>query len=319
MQHLTSLQQAGLDKAWLTIGVFDGVHVGHQKLIKDLATTAHAAGVPAVVLSFDPHPVEILRAPRDSFYLSGPREKANQIEVLGADSLITQTFDQTLANTSARDFVLQLKEHLGFEQLWVGHDFALGHGREGDVPKLRTFGKELGFTVHLVEPIELDGAIVSSSRIRRLISAGDVLAASRLLGRPYSLSGEVVSGAKRGRSIGIPTANMQVSPKRVVPATGVYVCWAYVAGKRWGAVTNIGLRPTFDDKLPAPVVEAHILDYDGGEFYGQTLNLDFVSRLRSEQKFSGVEELLAQIGRDTEQARAQLSVLSAGWNNEELP
>ncbi len=319
MQQFDSLQQADLKKTLLTIGVFDGVHVGHQKLIKDLTTSAHAAGAPAVVLTFDPHPAEVLRGPRDSFYLSGPREKANQIEVLGADAFIVQTFDQKLANTSARDFVVQLKDHLGFEQLWVGHDFALGHNREGDVPKLRTFGEELSFSVHLVEPVEVDGAVVSSSRIRRLVTEGDVLAAGRLLGRPYSLSGEVVSGAKRGRSIGIPTANMQVSPKRVVPATGVYVCWAYVAGKRWGAVTNIGLRPTFDDKLPAPVVEAHILDYDGSEFYGQTLGLDFVSRLRPEQKFSGVEELLAQIGRDTEQARAQLSVLSAGWTNEELP
>lgn len=319
MQQLPSLQQARLTKSWLTIGVFDGVHVGHQKLIKDLATSAHAAGVAAVVLTFDPHPVEVLRGPRDAFYLSGPREKANQIEVLGADALVTQTFDQKLANTFARDFVLQLKKHLGFEQLWVGHDFALGHDREGDVPKLREFGKELGFAVHLVDPVELDGAVVSSSRVRRLLAEGDVLAASRLLGRPYSLSGEVVSGAKRGRSIGVPTANIQVSSRRVVPATGVYVCWAYLGGQRWGAVTNIGLRPTFDDKLPAPVVEAHILDYDGGEFYGQTLGLDFVSRLRPEQKFSGVEELIAQIGRDTDQARAQLSVLSARWNNETLP
>jgi riboflavin kinase/FMN adenylyltransferase len=307
MNRLPSLQQANLKKSWLTIGVFDGVHLGHQELIGDLVAGARAAGAPAVVLTFDPHPAEVLRGPRDSFYLTNVQEKAQHIESLGVDTLIVQTFDQTLANTTARDFAGQLKTHLGLERLLVGPDFALGHNREGDVPRLGELGKELGFEVQVVAPVELDGEIVSSSRIRKLLTAGDAAAAARLLGRPYTLAGEVVSGAKRGRSIGIPTANIQGPAKRLVPASGVYVCKATVGSKTWGAVTNIGVRPTFEDQLPRPVVEAHLLDYDGGEFYGQVMQLQFLSRLRPEQKFSGVDALVAQIHADIEVARKQLA------------
>lgn len=288
-------------------------------MIKDMVATAHAQDALAVVLTFDPHPAEVLRGPRTAFYLSDPEEKSSQIEALGADALITQTFNRDLADTSAREFVSQIKQHLDLKQLWVGHDFALGHDRQGDVPTLQTFGKDMDFTVHLVDPVGLDGAVISSSRIRRLLAEGKVTAAARLLGRPYSLSGEVVGGAKRGRSIGIPTANIKISEKRAVPANGVYVCWAYLDGQRWGAVTNIGVRPTFDDKLPAPVVEAHILDFDGNEFYGQRLGLDFISHLRPEQRFDGVDALIAQIQRDTTAAREQLAALSIGWWNESLP
>ncbi|MEX1071317.1 MAG: bifunctional riboflavin kinase/FAD synthetase [Anaerolineales bacterium] len=316
MDQLASLHEAHLKQTYLSIGVFDGVHLGHQKMIREMSAAAHSEGRNSVVLTFSPHPAEVLRGPRNAFYLSDPQEKNQHIAALGVDVMIEQTFDQAMANTSARDFVLLLREHLDLRQLWVGHDFALGHNREGNVPALQTISKELGFSVHLVDPVDMDGAVISSSRIRKLLAEGNVLAAARLLGRPYSLSGEVISGAKRGRSIGIPTANMKISEKRVVPAIGVYVCWAYLDGKRWGAVTNIGMRPTFDDKLPAPVVEAHILDYDGEEFYGQTLGLDFVSHLRAEQRFNGVDQLLAQILRDTAEARTQLAALSVGWNNE---
>lgn len=319
MQHLTSLQAAQLKSAWLTIGVFDGLHLGHQKILKDLAAGAHQQEVPAVVLSFSPHPVEVLRGPVRSFYLSGPNEKVEQIAALGIDVLITHTFDQTVANTSARDFVTQLKKYLGLQQLWVGHDFALGHDREGDFPALQRFGQELDFQVHPVETILLDGQIISSSRIRALLAQGKVGEAARLLGRPYSLSGDVVGGAKRGRSIGIPTANMAVDEKRAVPATGVYVSWATVGNQRWGAVTNVGLRPTFEENTTIPVVETHILDYDGGDFYGQILRLDFVARLRAEQKFSGVDELVAQIHRDIDAGRMVLAERSEGWWNETLP
>ncbi len=306
MQQFSSLQEARAQKAWLTIGAFDGLHLGHQKILKDLTAAAHAQHAPAVVLAFYPHPVEVLRGPRNSFYLTSPEEKAEQINSFNVDLLITHPFDQTTVNTSARDFVALLKKRLEIQQLWVGHDFALGHNREGDFAALQKFGLEMDFTVHLVEPVELDGEVVSSSLIRTLLAEGDVTQAARMLGRPYSLSGEVVGGAKRGRSIGIPTANIKIWEKRAVPASGVYVTWASLGGKRWGAVTNIGVRPTFEDKLVAPVVETHILDYDGGDFYGQTLYLEFISRLRAEQRFAGVDELLAQIHKDIEAARVVL-------------
>jgi riboflavin kinase/FMN adenylyltransferase len=306
MQQTTSLHTSEAAGAWVTIGVFDGVHLGHQQILKNLAAGAHAQGAPAVVLTFDPHPQEVLRGPVKSFYLNSPEEKAAHIAELGIDLLITHPFDKATAQMSAREFVTELKQRLGMTQLWVGHDFALGRNREGDFPALLALGKELGFSVHPVEAVMLDGEIVSSSRIRMLLSEAKVEAAARLLGRPYSLSGEVVDGAKRGRSIGIPTANTAINEKRLVPPTGVYVTWAHIGQSRWGAVTNIGLRPTFDDQLPAPVVETYMLDYERGEFYGQTLRLDFASRLRAEQRFNGVEELLAQIHIDIETARTVL-------------
>jgi riboflavin kinase/FMN adenylyltransferase len=306
MQQFSSLQAARAQKAWLTIGAFDGLHLGHQKMLKDFTAAAHAHHAPAVVLTFYPHPVEVLRGPRNSFYLMSPEEKAKQIGSLNVDMLITHPFDQTTVNTSAHDFVALLKKQLDIQQLWVGHDFALGHNREGDFAALQKFGQELGFTVRLVETVKLDGEVVSSSRVRALLAEGDVAQAARLLGRLYSLSGEVGSGAQRGRSIGIPTANIKIWEKRAVPATGVYVTWASLGSKRWPSVTNIGVRPTFEDKLAAPVVESHILDYDGGEFYGQTLQLEFVSRLRAEQRFAGVDELLAQIHKDIQAARVVL-------------
>jgi riboflavin kinase/FMN adenylyltransferase len=306
MQQFASLQEARAQKAWLTIGAFDGLHFGHQKILKDLVAAAHAALAPAVVLTFYPHPVEVLRGPRNSFYLMSPEEKAEHINRFNVDVLISHPFDQTTVNTSAHDFVALLKKQLDIQQLWVGHDFALGHNREGDFAALQKFGQELDFSVHLVEPVTLDGEVISSSRIRTLLAEGDVAQAARLLGRPYSLSGEVVGGAKRGHSIGIPTANIKIWEKRAVPASGVYVTRASLGDRRWGAVTNIGVRPTFEDKLAAPVVETHILDYDGDEFYGQTLNIEFVSRLRAEQRFSGADELIAQIHKDIAAARLVL-------------
>ncbi len=313
MQQLNSLLDARIQNAWLTIGVFDGVHLGHQKIFNDLTAGAHAHDAPAVVLSFYPHPVEVLQGPRTSFYLTSLEEKADLISSLGADVLITHPFTQQTTQTSARDFVVQLKEHLGLSQLWIGHDFALGHNRQGDFETLQTYGGELDFEVHQVEAVHLDGGVVSSSRIRSLLAEGDVEHAARLLGRPYSLSGTVVGGAKRGRSIGIPTANLDLDPKRCLPGNGVYVTWAAIGSRRWGGVTNIGLRPTFEDGSLAPIVETHLLDYGGSEFYGQTLRLDFVARLRAEQRFAGVDELLAQIRRDIDAGRLVLAERSEAW------
>jgi riboflavin kinase/FMN adenylyltransferase len=305
--------------AWLTIGAFDGVHLGHQRILKDLTAGAHQQNAPAVVLSFDPHPAEVLRGPRNNFYLMSSVAKAQQLELLGVDVLITQPFSLEFSKTSARDFVTQLKDRLDLKELWIGHDFALGHNREGDFATLQKFGAEMGFSVHALVAVELDGEPVSSSRIRKLLGDGDVQKAARLLGRPYSLAGEVTGGAKRGRSIGIPTANLALWEKRAVPASGVYVTWATLGDKRYGSVTNIGVRPTFEDKLLAPVVEAHLLDYDGGEFYGQTLRLDFIARLRGEQRFGSVTDLVSQIHRDIEAGRIVLSELAEEWWNETLP
>lgn len=312
MQHYDALQAAQMQGSWLAIGVFDGVHRGHQAILEQLTAGAHAMGDPAVLLTFQPHPVEVLRGPQRDFYLTDADEKLAQIKAFDIDALITQPFTHEFSLTTAKEFVQQLKTQLGLRRLWVGEDFALGHNREGDVPTLRRLGGELDFEVHVVEPVMEAGRPISSSRIRGLLREGDVGAAARLLGRAYSLSGEVERGAGRGRSIGIPTANLKVDAKRLVPALGVYAGWAQVGAGRWAAATNIGTRPTFEDGTTEPVVEAHLLDYDGGEFYGEEMRFEFVARLRDEQRFDGVEALIAQIEEDIAETRQILAEAEQG-------
>jgi len=306
MQHVNALEPLHLQGAWVTIGVFDGVHRGHQALLRDFVAEARQHGAPAVVVTFYPHPAEVLGNHRAPFYLTTPEEKAAYIAALGVDVLVTHPFNREIAQRSARAFMEDLHAHLGLRRLWVGYDFALGRNREGDIPALRALGKVLGYTVHVVEPYRLDGDVVSSTRIRQALAAGDVALAARLLGRRYIVPGEVVRGDGRGRQIGFPTANLAVWPKRMVPATGVYACYADVDGHKYPAVVNIGVRPTFEQQPAAPRLEAHLLDFHG-DLYGKTLPVEFVARLREERRFPSPEALAAQIQRDIAAARAVLA------------
>jgi riboflavin kinase/FMN adenylyltransferase len=226
---------------------------------------------------------------------------------LGVDHVITLTFDKTLANQTARQFVQALYDHLGLSHLCIGHDFALGRGREGDLPFLQNLGKELGFAINVMRPILHHGQVVSSSRIRTALLEGDVRSAKALLGRRYQVHGEVVAGDGRGRTIGIPTANLEIWPERLLPKSGVYACLACVDGQTRRAVANIGVRPTFESQEALPRVEAHLLDY-AGDLYGKNLALRFVSRLRDEQRFANIQALVAQIRSDIERARKILKV-----------
>ena len=306
MQPLTSLKSFHLKNTWLTIGSFDGVHRGHQEIVKDLSSGAHAAGAQAVVLTFHPHPAKVLGKRQDFYYLTSPEERAALLGDMGVDFVITYPFDLQVAATSARDFVAEIHEHLGFRKIRVGHDFALGRNREGDIPTLRRLGEEFGFTVEVVEQVKVNEAGVSSSRVRALIREGDVVQAEHLLGRPYSVKGKVIPGDGRGRTIGIPTANLSVWLEKLLPRPGVYVCQARVGGEVHGAVTNIGFRPTFDQKELLPHVEAHLLDFDR-DLYGSEISLDFIQRLRDEQRFPNPQALVAQIHRDIERGRLILS------------
>jgi riboflavin kinase/FMN adenylyltransferase len=297
MLHYWSLQSIYLKGTWLTIGSFDGVHRGHQEIIQTLTDGAHRAGQPAVVLTFYPHPAAVLRNRQDSFYLTAPEERAALLGVLGVDVVITHPFNLSVAGLSALDFMQLLKEHLDLRQLFVGHDFALGHGREGTVPRLRELGHELGYSVNVHPPFEIDGQVVSSSGVRAFLAEGDVASAARLLGRPYQVRGVVSPGDGRGRTIGVPTANLDVWPQRIIPKAGVYVCRAHFEGLTLGAVTNIGVRPTFEQQSPTARVEAHILNFEG-DLYGREIQLDFYTRLRDEQRFPGIEALVDQIHRD---------------------
>ncbi len=305
MQHFTSLEPLRLQGAWVTIGAFDGVHRGHQALLRDFVAEARAHNAPAVVVTFYPHPAEVLGNRRNPFYLSTPEEKAALIARLGVDVLVTHPFNREVAQRSARDFMEDLHAHLGLRRLWVGYDFALGRHREGDIPTLRRLGEALGYTLHVVEAYRQDGMVVSSTRIRQALSAGDVALAARLLGRPYAVPGKVTRGDGRGRQLGFPTANLAVWPKRMMPAAGVYACQAEAGGEVYPAVVNLGVRPTFEQRPVAPRLEAHLLDFSG-DLYGQTLTLHFIARLRPEQRFPSAEALAAQIARDVAAAREAL-------------
>jgi riboflavin kinase/FMN adenylyltransferase len=306
MQHTWSLDGVQLEGAWLTIGSFDGVHLGHQALINHLTAGAYQAGAPAVVLTFFPHPTETLRQRDYPFYLTSPEEKATLFGQSGVDWVITHPFDLRVAATPARDFILQLHQHLRIRHLCIGHDFALGRAREGNFEALQQIGLELGYTIDRIPPFELAGQIVSSSRIRFCLGAGQVEEAARLLGRNFSVAGPVVVGDRRGRTIGFPTANLQVWEMRAIPASGVYACRATVNGITYQAVTNIGVRPTFEASPVPPRVESHLLDFDQ-DIYGEKLQLEFVSRLRGEQRFASASELIAQIQGDVRAARRILA------------
>ena len=311
MQHFYELRDVNLDGAWLTIGAFDGVHLGHQKVISQLTAGAHAIGALAVVLTFHPHPSTVLQGPRESFYLTIPEEKAALLAKAGIDVVITHPFNEEVAGIKAKDFVNRIHEHLQIKQLWVGHDFALGHDREGDVSVLRKIGEELSFSVETIEAFQIDGEVVSSSRIRRLLEVGQVGLVAELLGRPFSIRGSVEYGEGRGRSIGIPTANLAIAKERVVPGAGVYACYVTVNGKEYQAVSNIGVRPTFETEPRPPRVETHILDFEG-DIYGQELELTFLAHLRDEKKFPSVDSLVIQISTDITLAREILSRYAEG-------
>lgn len=307
MQHHHDLRQLELDSSALTIGSFDGVHLGHQDLVRRLVESARQAGRPSVVLSFYPHPAVVLQKRDLPFYINTPDEKAAQLAELGVDHVITHTFDLKLSKLQPEQFLELLERHLAFRELWIGEDFAFGHERRGNRQFLEQASIERGFELRTVPPFKLDGEVVSATRVREALRSGDVARAQRHLGRPFSLTGEVVQGAGRGRQLGIRTANLELWEERAYPGRGVYACWAALDEERWQAVANIGVRPTFDEQHEQPIVEAHLLDFpEQRELYQQQLELSFIARLRSERKFSGPDALLTQIRRDIERARQLL-------------
>ncbi len=289
----------------MTIGSFDGVHRGHQEIVRRVVSGATQAGVPSVVFTFYPHPAVVLGKRQDPLLLTQPDVKADLLGEMGVDYVVTYPFTVETSMHTAEEFINLLHEHLGMQRLLVGEDFALGRGREGDVVRLEELGRKVGYTLEVVTPVRNGDIIVSSSQIRKHLFEGDVAQAEGLLGRRYKISGEVVHGDARGKLIGIPTANLDVPNEQAIPKTGVYVCRAYVGGKCYGAVANIGFRPTFDNGTAAPRVEAHILDFDE-DLYDSILSLEFIRRLRNEMRFSSVQSLIEQIQADISSARSIL-------------
>jgi len=306
MHHYRNLEGFYLENSWATIGSFDGVHRGHQSLIKQMVASAHATGNPAVVVTFYPHPAVVLRGIQEPYYLTSPDERADLLHDLGVDTIITLKFDLALASQSAEEFMATLSKHIGLQQLWVGPDFALGKGRQGNLPVLKEIGKNLGYNLNVVEQVSAGDERVSSRQIRSLIMDGKIKEAAEMLGRLYSVKGEVVHGDGRGRGLGIPTANLQVWPERLLPANGIYATWVNWRDQHLASVTNVGVRPTFDHFAAVPQVEAFILDFDQ-DIYQEEIEVEFVEFFRPEIRYTSVKDLMDQIHKDIEQAREVLS------------
>jgi len=287
----------------LAVGVFDGVHLGHRALIAHLARGARLEQATALAATFDPLPIRVLAPGAPPSALSDVTDRAKLLREAGADAVVVFRFDEAFAKLSADEFVDRLRTACDLRRIVVGPDFHFGRRAEGDVEKLRARGNRDGFAVDVVTPIEKDGAVVSSTRIRNLLLAGDVEAAARLLGRPYSVRGRVVHGATRGRALGFPTINLALPTERLLPRDGIYAVWAEMGEGRFKAAATLGVRPTF--RGGERILEAYLLDYSG-ELYGEEVDVAFVKRLRDEIAFASPAELSAQIARDVEETRRAL-------------
>ena len=303
--------------AHVTIGNFDGVHLGHRFIFRKLVEEARAAGRPAVAISFDPHPKMVLHPEKRPFYLiTTIPEKIDLLAGLGLDAFILLPFSVEYARTTAEEFVQQiLWEKLRIRKITVGHDYSFGRAKEGNEAYLIEMGQKLGFDVEVIEAHCVGDTVVSSTKIRKSLLAGEVGFAATLLGRPYNLRGPVVSGHQRGGAkLGFPTANI-APEKELVPARGVYAVRVLWQGKRFDGVLNIGFNPTFADQKLS--VEVFIFDFNQ-DIYGETLEVFFIERLREEVRFESVDALIAQIGRDIDRAREILGTEESAGTRESV-
>jgi riboflavin kinase/FMN adenylyltransferase len=305
MRHYHSLEEVSTKNAWLTIGVFDGIHRGHREIIRILTTEARANHAPAVLLTFDPHPASVLSG-QEIKCLTTPDERADLLGSLGVDVVITQRFTRDLSTATAWEYMSHLKQSLDLKRLLIGYDFALGKGREGNANRLAEIGGELGYSVEIVSALSDESGVISSTEIRKLVATGNVGEAAKLLGYQYTLSGEVIRGAGRGRTINFPTANIDYPQQKATPANGIYACWAHLGNEKFMAATNIGFNPTFTPERQTPSLEAYLLDFDR-DIYGQQVKLEFVSRIRDELKFNSVESLISKIYEDVDKTRDLLA------------
>ena len=288
----------------LTIGVFDGVHLGHKHLISQLVGKAEQENLLSVVVTFRQHPQHVLHPGTGLPFLTDLAERGKLLKNEGVDIIVPLSFTAETSQLSACDFTNLLRKHLGMRGMVIGPDFALGRKREGNADALGALGREMGFSVTVVPPVVINGEVVSSTAIRKALSDGDVHRVRRLSGRGFSLRGPVVAGAGRGVALGFPTANLDIGSEQALPADGVYASWASIGGQTFPAMTNIGTNPTFGDKRRA--VEVYVVDFQG-ELYGQEIQVEFVEHLREEKKFANVEELKKQMAEDVKKGITLLS------------
>lgn len=301
-QELANITPQG--ETFLTIGVFDGVHAGHRYLLKGLQQRAAEKNLLSGVITFNPHPQSVLHPDDQLPWLSNLEDRVTTFQQLGVNIVAVLTFTTKLAQLSARDFTSLLKKYLKMRGIMVGPDFVLGRGGEGNINLLRTLGDEMKFTVEVIPPYTIDGEVVSSTLIRQALAQGDMRRVQRLLGRHFYMRGKVISSDKRGRVLGFPTANLDTEPQQALPANGIYATITQVDGKRFPSATNIGMRPTFGERKQ--IVETHLLNYEGN-LYGKEIRVEFVQRLRDEQRFPSSGELKSQIEKDVRKVEALLA------------
>lgn len=285
----------------VTLGNFDGVHLGHQAIFRKVVERARAINGTAIAFTFEPHPLKVLAPERSPKLLNTFHGKMKLIEAAGIDVVICADFDRAFAEQNPEEFARNiLHQKINAREVYVGYDYAFGKGREGSIALLRRMGEVCGFSVGVVDAVQVDGQVVSSSLVRELVSAGRVAEAARLLGRYYSIEGEVVAGSKRGRTLGFPTANIHTI-NELIPATGVYAVIAVLDKEMLNGAASIGVRPTFGN---GPVsIEVYLLDFNG-DIYGRGIEIFFVERLRPEKKFPDAAALVKQMEKDIEQIRA---------------
>jgi riboflavin kinase/FMN adenylyltransferase len=290
----------------VTVGSFDGVHLGHQAVLREIDRRARAAGRASVLVTFDPHPLEVVNPDAAPPLLTTGPERLEILAQSPLDYVLLLRFDRHLARLTPEGFVREiLLERCAVRELVIGHDHGFGRGRSGDVETLRRLGAAHGFDVDVVDPVDFGGQHVSSSRIRRAVAGGDLVTARAMLGRPYGVVGRVGQGERRGRLLGVPTINLsELSPRKLLPPDGVYAVVVEWRGGRVGGMMNQGSRPTFQDGRR--VLEAHLFDFDG-DLYGEWVRIEWVKRLRDVERFESAEQLQQQLQRDRIRAVAALA------------
>jgi len=293
----------------LTIGNFDGAHIAHQRIISQVVREARERGKRSVVMTFEPHPQRFFHPEKRPFFLiTTLEEKLELMSGLGVDTAIVVNFTAEFSKLTANEFICNIIwGMLRPGKILIGHDNTFGKGKEGKPAYVKQLGEKLGFDVEIIDAVCLEGLVVSSTAVRNAVGEGDMRLAGMLLGRPYSLEGKVVEGVKRGREIGFPTANIEPR-KELLPGRGVYATLLEIDGVKYDSVTNIGFNPTFTDEKTLSI-ESHVFDLET-EIYGKTVRIYFLERLRGEQKFLNVQDLIDQIGKDIEKARGILKLCS---------
>jgi riboflavin kinase / FMN adenylyltransferase len=295
-QELASITPQG--ETLLTIGVFDGVHAGHRYLLEKLQQRAAEKNLLSGVVTFNPHPQSVLHPHNQLSSLSNLEDRVRALEELGVNIVAVLTFTPKVAQLSARDFMSLLKKYLKMRGIMVGSDFALGRGGEGNIDLLHTLGREMKFSVEVITPYTINGEVVSSTLIRQALIQGDMKRVEKLMGSHFYLRGKVITSDKRGRILGFPTANLDIKPQQALPGNGIYATITQVDGKRFPSATNIGIRPTFGEGTK--MVETHLIQYKG-DLYSKEIRIEFVQKLRNEQRFPSPEELRIQIEKDIQE------------------